>query len=90
MSIIMKDQAGKRWMKESSPYADTGKTKIKSKLTRAALVYIAAVSFVLLGNSVTSVSADTVRQDDFLVSPDMNEYMHKQGHGMIFNDMDMQ
>jgi len=49
---------------------------------------IAAAVFTLITPAATE-SFGPVGQTDFLVSPDMQNYMHKQGHGMIFNDMDM-
>jgi hypothetical protein len=58
-------------------------------LTRALIAFlifaIAALLFTLL---VTPPMANGT--DEFMVSPDYQSYMHKQGGGWIFNDMEVE
>ena len=65
--------------------------RIRKAICGALFIALASAA-ILSGLQVKSAAAEinNASVDDHLVSPDMNEYMHKQGHGMVFNQMDMQ
>lgn len=73
---------------KSRPHYQPGRIR---KAIGAALVIALASATILTTLQVKNAAAEinSASVEDHLVSPDMNEYMHKQGHGMVFNEMDM-
>jgi hypothetical protein len=74
MSIIMKDQANKEWLRESiMPISNVNRIISYSMAALSFILVVIAVSLTLISMAV----ADTA--DDLMISSDMKSYMQMNG-----------
>lgn len=99
MCIIMKDQADKSWLAPEQPLSEAEQEQaadcIICRLFTAAALF-ALVATGILVSSIPDSNAATDKHDiiisseqhDTLISDDLSDYLQKQGHGLVIDEMD--
>lgn len=83
MSLINKDQIRRQRMLDLKEEAEEIFIRL---LTGFAIFTIMALIFTVISIS----DAEAISCNDYLVSPDMVDYMHNHGRGQQFEEVDMQ
>jgi len=85
MAKVMLDQKSR--MSRFDSHADVAEVMTKIFIIFAIFVMLVASYAIYSQLNTPMILAD---QPDFMVSPDFADYMHRQGSGMVFNEMDVQ